>query len=69
MSVIIAKQNETWDMLALRELGSEYFAKDIMLENQSLHDTVIFDGGEEVTIPEYDTEDDEIDVETSDTWT
>ena len=52
--VVTAKQNEAWDMIARRELGSEYFAKDIMLENQALHDTVIFDGGEEVIIPEYD---------------
>lgn len=69
MSVVIAKQNETWDMLALRELGSEYFAKDIMLENQALHDTVIFDGGEEVTIPDYETDDEDIEAEIDETWT
>ncbi|MBR5097910.1 MAG: hypothetical protein IK091_01615 [Spirochaetales bacterium] len=68
MSVVIAKQNETWDILALRELGSEYFAKDIMLENPDLHDTVIFDGGEEVKIPDYEVDDEDIE-EDEDTWT
>lgn len=50
--VITAKQNETWDILALRELGYEHFAKEIMLENQDLSDVAVFDGGEQVVIPD-----------------
>lgn len=50
--VITAKQNETWDILALRELGYEHFAKEIMLENQGLSDVAVFDGGEQVVIPD-----------------
>jgi len=54
--IIEAKQNETWDILAYRELGFEFFAKDIMLANQGLSDVVVFDGGEQVVIPDYPEE-------------
>lgn len=59
MVVVTAKANETWDMLAYRFLGFEFFAKDIMLENQHLADVVIFEGGEKVNIPEFDKDIDE----------
>lgn len=49
---IEARQNETWDMLAYRELGYEHFAKDIMLLNPGLSGVAVFDGGETVLIPD-----------------
>lgn len=50
--LIEARQNETWDIIAYRELGYEHFAKDIMLLNPSLSDIAIFDGGEAVLVPD-----------------
>jgi len=69
MRAVTARENETWDMLAYRELGYEFFAKDIMLVNPHLHDTVIFDGGERVNIPEFDKDTDINSAEEeTDTW-
>lgn len=59
MIIHTARANETWDMLAYKYLGFEYFAKDIMLVNQHLHDVAIFEGGEQVSIPEFDKDIDE----------
>ena len=53
---ITAKQNETWDIIAYRELGYEHFAKDVMLLNPELSDVAIFDGGERVLIPDDEAE-------------
>lgn len=52
MKLITAAQGQTWDMLAKLYLGDEVFSREIMLRNPELSGTVIFDGGEEVRIPE-----------------
>lgn len=50
---ITATQYETWDILAKKHLGYEYYAKDIMLANPQYADTVIFEGGEQIIIPDF----------------
>lgn len=69
MKKITARQNETWDILAKRELGFEYFAKDIMLYNPEHSDVVIFEGGEQVVIPDFEVDDSKNDMPVSeDDW-
>lgn len=53
---VIAQQNQTWDILAKLYLDFEYFAKDIMLLNMEYADTVIFDGGEVIVIPDFEND-------------
>jgi len=49
---ITAAQGQTWDMLAKIHMGDEIFTRDVMMANCEMSDTVIFDGGEIVKIPE-----------------
>lgn len=67
---ITAQAHQTWDMLAKINNDFEYFAKDIMLLNPHLSDVVIFEGGENVTIPEDGdlTEEDLIELEDDEVW-
>ena len=52
MKEITAAQGQTWDMLAKIHMGDEIFTRDVMMANCEMSDTVIFDGGEIVKIPE-----------------
>lgn len=61
---ITATQYETWDILAKKHLGYEYYAKDIMLANPQYADTAIFEGGEQITIPDFS----ETDAIMEDSW-
>ena len=56
MKEVTAAQGQTWDMIAKTYLGDEVFTRDIMLANSELSETVIFDGGETVRIPEASDE-------------
>lgn len=72
MKTITAQQNQTWDMLAKEHLDFEYFTKDIMLLNPQYADVVIFEGGEQINIPDFENdeaEEDDVEVNTNEgTW-
>lgn len=53
---VSAQQGQTWDVLAKIYLGDEYEAKQIMLINPELADVTVFEGGENVMIPEEDND-------------
>ena len=44
-------RGETWDMVAFREMGSEYYMQDLMDVNPKYHGISIFDGTETLNIP------------------
>ena len=57
----VARQNDSYDLLALQAYGDERMAHMIAKANPDYMDVLIFDGGEELRIPIVDT------VETPDT--
>lgn len=44
-------RGETWDLVAFREMGSEYFMQDLMDANPKYHGIAIFEGTEILDIP------------------
>lgn len=46
-----ANRGETWDMVAFREMGNEYYAQELIEANPAYHGTVIFEGAELLNIP------------------
>ena len=44
-------RGETWDMVAYREMGSEYYMQDLMDVNPKYHGISIFEGTETLNIP------------------
>lgn len=44
-------RGETWDLIAFREMGSEYYMQDLMDANLKYHGISIFDGTEILNIP------------------
>lgn len=44
-------RGETWDMIAYREMGSEYYMQDLMDANPKYHGISIFEGTETLNIP------------------
>ena len=48
----IAKFNEAWDSIAYSAFKNEFLFTDILEANRQYNDVLIFDGGEEITIPE-----------------
>jgi phage tail protein X len=45
-------RGDTWDSIAYKTLGDEFLMDDIMEINRKYADYIIFDGGENITIPE-----------------
>lgn len=45
-------RGDTWDSIAYKTLGDEFLMDDIMEINREYADYIIFDGGENITIPE-----------------
>ena len=52
-------RGETWDMVAYREMGSEYYMQDLMDANPKYHGISIVEGTEELDIPHIGDEDSE----------
>lgn len=52
----VARQGDTWDLISYRSYGSEYHITELVLANYQFINTVIFDGGEVLIIPELATE-------------
>ncbi len=46
---------DTWDVIALKTLGSEMYMSDIINANIEHADTVVFSAGTVLTIPEVTT--------------
>ncbi len=44
-------RGETWDMVAFREMGNEYYIQDLMDANPRYHGVSIFEGTEILDIP------------------
>lgn len=53
---MIATQGDTWDLIAYREYGREFHVNELINANPSLSDVIIFEGGEEVVIPDVKEE-------------
>lgn len=55
-------QGDMWDLISLREYGSDKFSHILLDNNRNLVEIVIFDAGTEVFIPDLATEDDGINI-------
>ena len=60
MKKVTATQGQTWDMPAKIYMGDEVFTREVMMANCEMSDTVIFNGGETVNIPESTDIDEEL---------
>ncbi|MGI6436412.1 MAG: tail protein X [Syntrophomonadaceae bacterium] len=49
------QQGDTWDLVALRTLGSEKYMTVLMEANNKHRETVIFSAGVKLVIPDIDT--------------
>lgn len=49
-------RGETWDLVAYREMGSEYYMQDLMDANPKYHGIAIFEGTEILDIPHISEE-------------
>jgi phage tail protein X len=47
-------QNDAWDAIAYRLWGDERFAADIMAANPGLADTLVFEAGVTLILPDVD---------------
>ena len=54
-----AKAGETPDMLALKYYSEEFMSSYILETNTQYNDVVVFEGGEELLIPVFDTIEDD----------
>jgi len=52
-------RGETWDIVAYREMGNEYYMQDLMDANPKYHGIAIFEGTETLNIPHVDDGDSE----------
>lgn len=43
---------DTWDLIAFKQFGSEAYMKELMEANLPLTETLVFDGGTDVVIPD-----------------
>ena len=55
----IAKTGETPDILALKYYGDEFMSSYILEANVKYNDVVVYEGGEELNIPVFDTIEDD----------
>ncbi|MDX8367786.1 tail protein X [Cytobacillus sp. IB215665] len=51
----ITVQGDTWDIIAYKQLGSEYSLPILLEANKEHRSTVIFSGGIKLDIPKVDT--------------
>jgi len=56
MNGYVAQMGDTWDLLSLAFYGSEKYVFALILANPAYSDTVVFEGGEVLAIPEIETE-------------
>ena len=53
----VAVQGDMWDSISYKFYGSEYYVSNLMLANPDYINTVVFDGGEVLSIPALSTQD------------
>lgn len=53
---------DTWDKIAYNELGSEYYATELMNENRDKLEYLIFPAGVELKLPEVNGTDGDLDA-------
>lgn len=51
MTTYTTVQGDTWDMIALQKMGSEYYMDRLMNANPKHIDTAVFEAGITLTIP------------------
>lgn len=61
------KKGDTWDMIALDQMGDEMFMSDLVQYNIDYADTLIFDDGITLLVPILDM-DDQSDASTLPAW-
>lgn len=49
------QQGETWDLIALREMGNEKYMSQLIQANYAHRETVIFSAGIDLVIPQITT--------------
>lgn len=54
MSEYVTRSGDTWDLIAKRTLGSEYYLTDLIDVNPDHRETVIFPAGITLTIPDIE---------------
>lgn len=54
-NLYITQQGDTWDLIALKECGSEKYMAILIEANPEHQETVIFSAGIQLVIPEIDT--------------
>ena len=53
--MIVTKQGDTWDILALRQYGDEAFMSELIKANLNYRGIMIFSAGVQLNTPEIDT--------------
>lgn len=56
MSTYVTVSGDTWDKIALEQLGSEYLFPLLLAANPKYRLTITFTSGIEITIPEFEIE-------------
>lgn len=51
----ITSEGDTWDMLSLQAYDEERLASHIIKANPHLSDIIVFEAGQKITIPVFDT--------------
>lgn len=53
----VTQKGDTWDSIALDQMGDEMYMSDLIQYNPDYADTLIFDAGITINIPELDADD------------
>ncbi|MGG4470031.1 phage tail protein [Paenibacillus alvei] len=57
MSTYVTVSGDTWDKIALEQMGSEYLFPLLLSANPQYRLTIIFSSEVEITIPDFELED------------
>lgn len=57
MSTYVTISGDTWDKIALEQMGSEYLFPLLLTANPQYRLVLLFTSGIEITIPEFELED------------
>lgn len=55
-----AVQGDTWDFIAYKLYGDEAYMQDLMEANHKYGEKLIMDGGEILTVPDIEQEEDDV---------
>lgn len=54
----VTQKGDTWDSIAFDQMGDEMYMSDLMRYNPDYTDTLVFDAGVTINIPELDADSD-----------